>query len=87
MVVTEPVLYGNASSIDIPTGKTITLNLSDPDSLTIDGRGNIVLNSQADSEADIHSKCDEQSKTGWQPKYHDRRRSDHLDDTAFAPSA
>ena len=37
MVVTEPVLYGNATAIDIPTGGNVTLNLQDPDSLTAQG--------------------------------------------------
>jgi hypothetical protein len=49
-VLLEPVLSGDASAIDIPTGQTVTLNLTDPDSLTMDPRGNIVLDSQADSE-------------------------------------
>ena len=49
-VVLETVLNGNASATDIPTGSTVTLNLTDPDSMTIDPRGNIVLDSQADSE-------------------------------------
>lgn len=44
------VLYGNATATDITTGATVTLNLTDPDSLTIDARGNIVLDSQADGE-------------------------------------
>jgi len=44
----EPVLNGNAQATDIPTGAPTTLNLTDPDSLTVDPRGNIVLNSQAD---------------------------------------
>jgi hypothetical protein len=46
----EPVLYGNANATDIPTGAAVTLNLTDPDSLTIDPRGNIVLDDQADGE-------------------------------------
>jgi hypothetical protein len=46
----EPVLLGNASAIDISTGTTVSLNLSDPDSLTVDPRGNIVLDSQADAK-------------------------------------
>ena len=50
MVDTVPVLYGNATATDIPTGTTVTLNLTDPDSLTADPRGNIVLDSQADAE-------------------------------------
>lgn len=49
-VILETVLNGNASATDIPTGNTVTLNLTDPDSMTIDPRGNIVLDSQADSE-------------------------------------
>jgi hypothetical protein len=45
-----PVLYGNHSATDIPSGTSVTLNLTDPDSLTADLRGNIVLDSQADTE-------------------------------------
>ena len=45
-----PVVYGNATATDIPTGTTVTLNLTDPDSLTADLRGNIVLDSQTDAE-------------------------------------
>jgi hypothetical protein len=41
---------GDAHAVDIPTGAEVTLNLTDPDSLTKDLRGNIVLNSQADAE-------------------------------------
>jgi hypothetical protein len=48
-VMLEPVLYGNAQAFDISTGATVTLNLSDPDSMTMDLRGNIVFTSQADS--------------------------------------
>jgi hypothetical protein len=49
-VQTTPVIFGNASATDIPTGNTVSLNLSDPDSMSVDLRGNIVLTSQADSE-------------------------------------
>jgi hypothetical protein len=45
-----PVLYGNASAIDIPTGQPVTLNLQDPDSMTFNFGGDIVLDSQADGE-------------------------------------
>ena len=50
MVDVEPVLDGNANATDIPTGSSVQLNLTDPDSMTIDPRGNIVLDSQADGE-------------------------------------
>ena len=49
-VITETVLNNDASATDIPTGNSVTLNLTDPDSLTIDPRGNLVLDSQGDSE-------------------------------------
>jgi hypothetical protein len=46
----EPILKGDAKALDIPTGASVTLNLTDPDSLSIDPRGNVVLDSQADAE-------------------------------------
>ncbi|HEX3395817.1 MAG TPA: hypothetical protein VHS76_03885 [Steroidobacteraceae bacterium] len=49
-VQVKPVLMGNASAIDVLTGGTVTLNLQDPDSMTLDPLGNIVLDSQADQE-------------------------------------
>jgi hypothetical protein len=49
-VAVEPVLSGEASAIDIPSDGTVQLNLQDPDSMTIDPLGNLVLDSQADQE-------------------------------------
>lgn len=49
-LVVTPVLYGNATATDIVTGQKVTLNLTDPDSMTIDLNGDIVLDSQADAE-------------------------------------
>jgi hypothetical protein len=46
----KPVLAGNAEALDIPTDSTVKLNLLDPDSMTLDPQGNIVLDSQADQE-------------------------------------
>lgn len=45
----QPVLYGNSQAVDIASGKTVTLNLTDPDSLSVDARGNLVVNSQQDA--------------------------------------
>ncbi|HTB65414.1 MAG TPA: hypothetical protein VK727_04250 [Steroidobacteraceae bacterium] len=50
VVTVSPLLMGNAKAIDVPTGATVTLNLQDPDSMTLDPQGNIVLDSQADQE-------------------------------------
>jgi hypothetical protein len=52
----KPVLAGGAGAIDIPTDATVTLNLQDPDSMTLDPQGNIVLDSQADQELIIVSE-------------------------------
>ena len=45
-----PVLYGNATATDIVTNQKVTLNLTDPDSVSIDSKGNLVLDSQGDAE-------------------------------------
>jgi hypothetical protein len=51
----RPVLAGDASAIDIPTDAATKLNLQDPDSMTLDPQGNIVLDSQGDQELIIVS--------------------------------
>jgi hypothetical protein len=51
-----PVLFGNAKAIDVTTGKQVTLNLQDPDSMTVAPNGDLVFTSQADNElVDIHN--------------------------------
>ena len=52
------MLAGEASAIDIPTDATIKLNLQDPDSMTLDPLGNLVLDSQGDQELIIVSNPD-----------------------------
>jgi hypothetical protein len=90
-VILETVLNGNAGATDIPTGDTVTLNLTDPDSMTIDPRGNIVLDSQADSELVFirHPLTDEQTVGRLNitsPVTGTGGATITLDDTAFAPS-
>jgi hypothetical protein len=91
MVLVEPVFNGDATARDIPTGEPVSLNLTDPDSMTIDPRGNIVIDSQADSELIFvrHPLTDEQtisrlklssSATG------PMGATITVDDTAFAPN-
>jgi hypothetical protein len=43
-------LAGNASATEVTTGKSVTLNLQDPDSMILDPNGELVLTSQADME-------------------------------------
>ncbi|HVH73979.1 MAG TPA: hypothetical protein VM755_03600 [Stellaceae bacterium] len=44
------MLPSTAGAIEIPTDATVQLNLQDPDSMTLDLVGDIVLDSQADQE-------------------------------------
>ena len=56
-VVLTPILMGNAvatNTVSSPSSQ-VTLNLTDPDSLSTDGKGDLVLVSQADSELVIMS--------------------------------
>ncbi len=46
----QPVLAGNAQATDIVGGGTVTLNMTDPDSEGIDPSGNLMVDSQQDSE-------------------------------------
>lgn len=48
--VLTPIVMGNATATDTISGKQVTLNLTDPDSLSVDSKGQLVLVSQADSE-------------------------------------
>ncbi len=49
-VTLKPVLMGNASATDVVAKSTVTLNEVDPDSMTVDPQGNLVLVNQAGSE-------------------------------------
>jgi hypothetical protein len=51
----EPVLAGTANAINILTDSTVQLNLQDPDSMTLDPLGNIVLDNQGDQQLIIVS--------------------------------
>lgn len=85
MVVLDPVLYGNANAVDIPTGATVSLNLSDPDSLTVDPRGNIVLDSQADAELLFIRNASSSQMVVGRLNITTAAGPTTLDDTAFAP--
>lgn len=90
-VAVEPVLSGEARAIDIPTDETVELNLQDPDSMTLDPLGNLVLDSQADQEILIVSNPETtdqrvlrlplsyETASGW--------KSVETDDTAFITSS
>jgi hypothetical protein len=49
-VMVTPVLFGNAVATNALTKQSVTLNLQDPDSMTANRSGELVLTSQADDE-------------------------------------
>lgn len=83
----EPVLFGNADAVDIPSGMTVTLDLTDPDSLSVDRRGNIVLNSQADAELVFIRHPLSQAQTVGRLKITTSAGPTTVDDTAFVPDS
>jgi hypothetical protein len=63
-VEVTPVLEGNATATDVITGDPVTLNLQDPDSMTLTPGNDILLDSQGDSELIlIHRPGNDQSVT------------------------
>jgi hypothetical protein len=46
----KPVLMGNASATDVVSKTTVTINANDPDSMTVDPQGNLVLIDQGGLE-------------------------------------
>jgi hypothetical protein len=54
-VSVQPAFAGEASAIDAVTDATVQLNLQDPDSMTLDTLGNLVLDSQGDQQLIIVS--------------------------------
>jgi hypothetical protein len=48
-ITLTPILYDNSQAKDVVSGNPVTLALTDPDSLSTDGNGDLVLVSQGDS--------------------------------------
>jgi hypothetical protein len=84
-LVLDPVIKGDAAAIDIPTGASVTLNLTDPDSLSVDQRGNLVLNSQADAELVFIRHPLTAEQTVGRINITTSAGPTTVDDTAFAP--
>ncbi|HEV2442375.1 MAG TPA: hypothetical protein VGT07_07620 [Steroidobacteraceae bacterium] len=91
MVNVAPLLMANASAIDLPTGQSVTLNLQDPDSMTLNPLGDIVLDSQADQMLIIvtHPGTKKQQALRLPLSYlsPSGQTAVETDDTAFATSA
>jgi hypothetical protein len=82
----QPVVMGNDHSIDLPTGHTVSLNLGDPDSMTLDPRGNIAFTSQADGLLIFVSNPLTQAQQVASINLSSGGSMTTVDDTAFVPS-
>ncbi len=78
-----PILMGDASAIDIPTGQQVTLNLQDPDSMTYNVGGDIVLDSQADGELVMVRNPGAGNQSVYRVLLTDNGNSTTIDDTIF----
>jgi hypothetical protein len=91
IVNVTPVLSATANAIDLVSGATIGLNLQDPDSMTRDLLGNIVLDSQADQELIIVSHPGQPDQSALRLPLSIRNGNTitpvEVDDTAFVTSS
>ncbi len=84
-IAVTPVLYGNAQATDVVTGSTVTLNLQDPDSMTLDPSGDLFLTSQADGELIVVRKPGQKSQSVLQIPLTSPYGTPMVDDTLFVP--
>jgi hypothetical protein len=81
-VVLTPVLMGNATAIDVTTNMPVTLNEVDPDSMTIDSAGDLVLVNQGGAEFVFIANPGTASQTVTR-----LATATQLEDTVWMPSA
>jgi hypothetical protein len=86
LITVSETLAGNASAIDVPTGATATLNLQDPDSMTLTPEGDLFLDSQGDSEVILVRHPDSDDQTVLQIPLSSPYGTPQIDDTIFTPS-
>lgn len=84
-VVVKPVLEGNAQATDVLTGMPVTLNLQDPDSMTTSPGGELVLDSQGDSELVMVRKPGTKQQSLLQIPLSSPYGQPQVDDTLFTP--
>lgn len=84
-VIVQPVLEGNAAATDVLTGQQVTLNLQDPDSMTTTPGGQILLDSQGDSELLLVKNPNTTRQTVLQIPLSSPYGQPQADDTIFTP--
>ena len=84
-VVVTPVLEGTATATNILNGEQVTLNLQDPDSMTSTGSGELVLDSQGDSELVMVRRPGTKQQSVLQIPLSSPYGQPQVDDTLFTP--
>ncbi|HEX4582253.1 MAG TPA: hypothetical protein VH139_09340 [Acidobacteriaceae bacterium] len=85
VIEVTPVLEGTASATNVVTGAPVTLNLQDPDSMTLTPSNNILLDSQGDSELILIRKPGK-NQSVLQIPLTSPFGTPQVDDTLFIPS-
>ena len=86
LITVSPVLEGNATATDVVTGQTVTLNLQDPDSMTLDPLGDLLMTSQADAELVLVRRPGKADQSVLQIPLTSPYGSAQADDTIFTPA-
>lgn len=81
-----PVLEGNATATDVVTGNPVTLNLQDPDSMTLTPGNDILLDSQGDSELILVHRPGKDNQSAFVVPLSSPYGMPQADDTLFIPS-
>ncbi|HEY0784362.1 MAG TPA: hypothetical protein VGD62_00730 [Acidobacteriaceae bacterium] len=81
-----PVLMGNAQATNVVTGATVTLNLQDPDSMTLDPSGDLFMTSQGDGEIVIVRKPGSTEQSVLLVPLTSPWGTPMVDDTVFTPA-
>lgn len=79
-------LEGNATATDVVTDTTVTLNLQDPDSMTLTPKNDILLDSQGDSELILLHRPGMSNQSVLQIPLSSPFGTPQADDTVFIPS-
>ncbi len=87
VVVVKPVLEGNATATNILNGQSVTLNLQDPDSMTTTPGGEILLDSQGDSELLMVRRPGTPQQSVLQIPLSSPYGQPQVDDTLFTPGS
>lgn len=82
----SPVLEGTATATNVITGAPVKLNLQDPDSMTLTPTGDILLDSQGDSELIMVRNPGTTKQSALQIPLTSPFGTPQVDDTLFIPS-